>query len=558
MKIKSIELKGNPIMGDIFFDFCDSNGIPKDSILIAGENGTGKSTLLNIIHDFISGHMYTSTVEGENEKRVFTLELNLQEVHRLKNFRNAEQFLSNLEERDLDVLVIEQDYSSKTRSFYFPNSRTPIKYDLSILDERYQILYCLYSDVEVNFTPDSSITVTDLVVDKNRDYIDSEFMKSTKNLATEITQLLINIEILDSLDYTNWAKENPDSKVNEGVIDKRMRRFTEAFNYMFPNKKFKKINENRQVIFEEFGKEMTIDKLSSGEKQIVFRGSFLLKNKYSTEGTIVLIDEPELSLHPKWQLKIMDFYRYLFTNNKGQQTSQIIAATHSPFVIDNKVNNKGKIIILNKNEDSVYIEKEPEFYGWTPKEAIIQAFDVNLDSSEEVPIIFVEGPTDEKYIKKAIELFKNNISAKIKCIGNKKGGRNSGEGALKKAKEYLLANSGLYNNKYLLLYDSDTNVKAEDFHDANLFIRRMPYNQENNHYRKGIENLITLPSDFNFQDFYITKENTDDYGAKTISQSLNKMKLCNYICEELTPDVQRIYLSKFEDLIFPIFEQFDF
>jgi len=48
---------------------------------------------------------------------------------------------------------------------------------------------------------------------------------------------------------------------------------------MFPKKKHRRIENtegNKEIIFEEGGREMNIEKLSSGEKQIVFRGSFLL------------------------------------------------------------------------------------------------------------------------------------------------------------------------------------------------------------------------------------------------------------------------------------------
>jgi hypothetical protein len=39
-----------------------------------------------------------------------------------------------------------------------------------------------------------------------------------------------------------------------------------------------------------------------------------LQNKNSINGNIVLIDEPEISLHPNWQLKILDFYKKIFQN----------------------------------------------------------------------------------------------------------------------------------------------------------------------------------------------------------------------------------------------------
>jgi len=38
----------------------------------------------------------------------------------------------------------------------------------------------------------------------------------------------------------------------------------------------------------------------------------MLKNIRSLDGGIVLIDEPELSMHPKWQQKVLEFYRNLF------------------------------------------------------------------------------------------------------------------------------------------------------------------------------------------------------------------------------------------------------
>ena len=49
MKIKNIELINSKIFGDFLFDFIDHKGNVVDNILIAGENGVGKSTLLNII-----------------------------------------------------------------------------------------------------------------------------------------------------------------------------------------------------------------------------------------------------------------------------------------------------------------------------------------------------------------------------------------------------------------------------------------------------------------------------------------------------------------------------
>jgi len=64
------------------------------------------------------------------------------------------------------------------------------------------------------------------------------------------------------------------------------------------------------------------DLLSAGEKQFL---SFLCYNAFLT-GAVVIIDEPEISLHPDWQ-------RRLITTLKSQNSSnQFILTTHSPFI----------------------------------------------------------------------------------------------------------------------------------------------------------------------------------------------------------------------------------
>jgi predicted ATP-binding protein involved in virulence len=65
---------------------------------------------------------------------------------------------------------------------------------------------------------------------------------------------------------------------------------------------------------------------------------------------IILIDEPELHLHPKLQ---SDFIKLLLEFSKD---SQIILTTHSPlFVKQAMVNDKVLVKILTKKEDSVQI-----------------------------------------------------------------------------------------------------------------------------------------------------------------------------------------------------------
>ena len=87
------------------------------------------------------------------------------------------------------------------------------------------------------------------------------------------------------------------------------------------------------------GDEFDINGLSSGEKQLFLRT--LAIKMLEPKNSIILIDEPELSLHPKWQSKIIDVYKKIGENN------QLIIATHSPHILGSV--SKENIILLNKD-----------------------------------------------------------------------------------------------------------------------------------------------------------------------------------------------------------------
>ena len=97
-----------------------------------------------------------------------------------------------------------------------------------------------------------------------------------------------------------------------------------------------------------------IDELSTGEKQIVYRGAYCLRNNKVVENGVVLIDEPELSMHPRWQQKIMNYYRGLYEGDCGQSV-QLFFATHSQYVISSAFEDREnvKIIILQEQHGQI-------------------------------------------------------------------------------------------------------------------------------------------------------------------------------------------------------------
>ena len=82
------------------------------------------------------------------------------------------------------------------------------------------------------------------------------------------------------------------------------------------------------------GKQISLSQLSSGEKQEII---LFYKLIFETpENTLLLIDEPEISLHIAWQKKFMDDLYEIIKFKK----LNVIVATHSPQIINNRWENQ--------------------------------------------------------------------------------------------------------------------------------------------------------------------------------------------------------------------------
>lgn len=101
--------------------------------------------------------------------------------------------------------------------------------------------------------------------------------------------------------------------------------------YLLPDKEIQ-YNESKleiSITQKRSGRDLTLDSLSSGEKQIVSifsRLFFAAKSNY-----VILFDEPELSLSIEWQRKFL-----VDIVNSGK-CALMIAATHSPFIFENEL-----------------------------------------------------------------------------------------------------------------------------------------------------------------------------------------------------------------------------
>ena len=58
MKIRKLHIKNYKVFNDLELDFTDANGKTLDTIVLAGLNGSGKTTVLEIIRKMFEGRLF--------------------------------------------------------------------------------------------------------------------------------------------------------------------------------------------------------------------------------------------------------------------------------------------------------------------------------------------------------------------------------------------------------------------------------------------------------------------------------------------------------------------
>lgn len=257
---------------------------------------------------------------------------------------------------------------------------------------------------------------------------------------------------------------------------------------------------------------------------------------------LVLIDEADTHLHIDLQYHVFPRLIKLFPN------IQFIFTSHSPLLLlgmENEFSDAFHIIEM-PNGSEIGAERFSEFA--TAFEVLKQtdAFNEHVNTiirGITKPVVFVEGKTDERYLKKAFKVFGKEAylnSIEIKRIGvdDGAGGRGDGKGALKKAVDFVMAHPEVVHQRILFLFDHDAN--QIDVDKEMVFVRSLKRNEENTIFKNGIENLF--PIDLarlikgNNEFWEVRKKDKGD-GGEVIDKKLKKSEVCDYICNQrVSPD----------------------
>ncbi len=323
MKLREIKWNNHPILGDLLLNFLIDD-TPCDTIVIAGENGTGKTTILETLYGFLNQGPITpfEYVEYQLDNgeiyRAYPIEGSNDNFFKIKNCQT---------EVNTNIRSDRHNYPNNIET----NEEDPRHYG------------CAYTKARADYETQSISSISGLTVD------DDIYKEIGETKANRLKQLLIDVRTQDNNEF---VKQNIDTGINypDFAPNSKFYRFSSAFNKFFNNvltfDGVDTINGVHEIFFKKHDKKIRLDDLSTGESQIVFRGTYLLQNVGKLNGSIIFIDEPEISMHPLWQEKILSYYKDIFTK-AGKQNAQLIVATHSQGVISEALkDDKAKVIVL--------------------------------------------------------------------------------------------------------------------------------------------------------------------------------------------------------------------
>lgn len=211
-----------------------------------------------------------------------------------------------------------------------------------------------------NFRPQKNATPEDYVFFGHKDFSPRSYENKT-NAKKNIVYLPVDFGKMQNL------KEQILNYIDELILEKDYRAseayrelgntINEIFEGMNLKSRFSRINKDKEIIFKNANeKEFNLQDLSTGEKTLLTKVLFLYLSKF--KNMVILIDEPEQSLHPSWQTRLLDIYETFAEKNN----SQIVIATHSPIIIAGTKKEYLRLLDLKEGKAMV-VNFLPESYG---------------------------------------------------------------------------------------------------------------------------------------------------------------------------------------------------
>ena len=298
-----------------------------DVNILVGANGSGKTTLLELIEIMI------------NERQD---KLNEYEFDELKLSFDDEQFIfaENLYIAELKRFESTYTITSSLKKKFVKNQEGEMRFievrftDFITLEKINTFDMILYEKEKVkNFIHQEVLTeldkLLDELIDDFKDYVfelRTAEREATLTLDKKIKELsLKETATPEELQDLRMTLRDKDSQVE--AINQQKQLFFEEITRLFAHtEKVADFDKDNSIVFYHRDKKIRPYQLSAGEKQILI---ILLKVLLQeNQPCILLMDEPEISLHVSWQMQLINIIRKLNPN------CQLLLVTHAPAIFE--------------------------------------------------------------------------------------------------------------------------------------------------------------------------------------------------------------------------------
>ena len=332
----------------------DLNG---DSVVIFGENGVGKSSVLHAINLLFIRMLY-SIVQEKTKPTIYI------QTGDIKNGG--------------DECNIEVDFDISGKSYSFARN---IKRD-GHGEYKRKNLESIVREFRSDFLESDSSNMPIFVnYGIHRLVLDIPLRIRQRHVFDKRSALTKAIDNkIDFRTFFEWFRYQEDLE-NEMIIEKK--------DFMYRDRALQAVRESVQamldyagdlhierhpltMVIKKDGERIAVNQLSDGEKcTLALFGDLSrrlalanpsLENPNHGKG-IVLIDEVELHMHPRWQRRIIPVLKRTFPN------VQFIITTHSPQVLG-EVGDGFKIYSMQKDGNEVRLELLPRLDGWDSNEIL--------------------------------------------------------------------------------------------------------------------------------------------------------------------------------------------
>ena len=398
--------------------FDDPEAFPLYSILI-GTNGAGKSSLMKELVDFfIDLHAYVNKSESKlsssNKGRLKGVRYHIDgvecEVIKLgKNyFAKIDGYIRLLEDLRLPTIVACHFGAFEKFPTQKINGSTQTKYDvpyykyvgahvngnlISSSAIAFRLLFALNEQMD-NRQRQNICSILDFIGYDHR--ISLSYSLVMKSKKSGDAREVISQRVEKDREYRNFSIQEKNEKIiqlykfyNQKASSNKIRYdyhidfdsdnpSKESFDelqYIYKLKQYDLVN-SANVIFHKQECNITSEDMSSGEFAIL---STVLSISAAADNphTLVLLDEPELSLHPNWQMTLIDNLDRALVN----QVCHMIIATHSHLLVSDLPIKRSSVTQLEKDEkgnlNATAISECT--YGWSAEEVLLKVFKTATD-----------------------------------------------------------------------------------------------------------------------------------------------------------------------------------